>query len=82
MSAVLQTEGLPAEVQELLRQYMPTFVADNAIVLGGAEHMRLVVVGPVDAQGRPVARCSIDLSYEVAAGLAKSIQDVLSRRPS
>lgn len=82
MSATLQTEGLPAEVQELLRQYMPTFVAENAVVLGGGDHVRLVIVGAPDAEGRPVPRCAIDLSYDIAAGLAQSVKDVVARRPA
>jgi len=61
---------------------MPTFVAENVIVLGGADHMRLIFVGPPGADGHPVPRCSIDLGYGVAAGLAGSINGIIAKRPS
>jgi hypothetical protein len=61
---------------------MPTFIAENAIVLGGGDHVRLIFVGPPGADGQPVPRCAVDLGYEVAAGLATSINDVVTKRPS
>ncbi len=81
-SGLVQTAALPPDVQELLRRYMPTFVAENVLALGSADHMRLVFLGPPDAEGRPVPKCAIDLSYEAAAGLAGSIGDVTAKRPS
>lgn len=82
MSGMLDAKGLPQEIQDLLRQYMPNFVGENVVVLGGNEHMRLVFVGEPGPDGKPNPRCSIDLGYDVAAGLATSIQDILARRPS
>jgi hypothetical protein len=73
--------ALPPDVQELLRRYMPTFTAENVLALGSADHMRLVFLGPPDAEGRPVPKCAIDLSYETAAGLAGSIKQVEQQRP-
>jgi hypothetical protein len=78
----LQTAALPPDVQELLRRYMPTFTAENMVALGSSDHIRLIFLGPPDADGRPVPRCAIDVSYETAIGLSNSIRDVASRRPS
>lgn len=79
---MIEAHGLPQEIQDLLRQYMPVFVGENVVVLGGEEHMRLVFVGTPNADGKPNPRCAIDLSYDVANGLMSSIRDVLARRTS
>jgi hypothetical protein len=82
VSGKVESDGLPPEIQGLLRQYMPVFVGENAVVLGGDEHMRLIFVGTPNEDGKPNPRCAIDLSYEVANGLVTSIREVLARRPS
>lgn len=79
---MIEAHGLPQEIQDLLRQYMPVFVGENVVVLGGEEHMRLVFVGSPNADGKPNPRCAIDLSYDVANGLMSSIRDVLAQRTS
>jgi hypothetical protein len=79
---MIESQGLPQEIQDLLRQYMPVFVGENVVVLGGEDHMRLVFVGEPHADGKPNPRCAIDLSYDVANGLLASIRDVLARRPA
>ncbi len=79
---MIEAHGLPQEIQDLLRQYMPVFVGENVVVLGGEEHMRLVFVGTPNSDGKPNPRCAIDLSYDVANGLMSSIRDVLARRTS
>jgi len=81
VSGNIESHQLPQEIQDLLRQYMPVFVGENVVVLGGEQHMRLIFVGTPNADGKPNPRCSVDLSYEVADGLVASIRDVLARRP-
>ncbi len=81
MSGNVESQQLPQEIQDLLRQYMPIFVGENVVVLGGDQHMRLIFVGTPDPDGKPNPKCAIDLSYEVADGLVASIRDVLVRRP-
>ncbi len=82
MSEMIESKGLPEEIQDLLRQYMPVFIGENVVVLGGDEHMRLVFVGSPNADGKPNPRCAVDLSYDVANGLVSSMRDVLGRRPT
>lgn len=82
MTGALEITQLPEEVQELLRQYMPTYNASNVLVLGGADHMRLVFLDTDAEVGKSIPRCAINVPYSIANGLVTTVRAVTDRRPS
>jgi hypothetical protein len=82
MTSTLKIAQLPQELQDLLQQHMPTYNANNVLVLGAADHMRFVFLDTGSGIGKPVPRCAINVPYAITDSLISTVRTVADRRPS